>query len=537
MTRQLVTLLAVLLAIPASGNSPPVEPPYFVDLELPDQVPRPSIPFLRFVRADGREVRYYAIGDPYLESAFALLDAYWTAPPESDPSAARPHLKTFLPLELRKLRHEPAELLMRHFAESFYRVRDPKTKLTPYSTTSWSAYPSRNGPLRTYLVYQATDSFHRWFPEDRELLRKYVELAEAILKYGDPCSDATCGMYGSLDVATGEPRDQTARVSDYGQVGIMMTDVSRKTGDMRFAAWAARKQDFIWSTRLSAPLPLFADLYGMTAAVISPREPVTSDTDTLYDVRRLFEMDALTHNAVYRKRAMAVTDFWYERAWNAEWGHFVRKLDRDGSPATDSLYGDGMYNTLWVLIHAYKVTGEPRYLHRVREAFRNLRAMGIDGLMPRYVRQGEMVAERGLATNQAMFIRILLDAYHASGDSTFLCDAEHLADSILADQGQALPNAATRGFAGDALLRLAAARAPIGRLDVTLPAPGTPLRIRSASGTALFETVVPSDLATVYAPQGKYVVEIGRGEAKCVHAIALPSRAILNSPQEGLDRK
>jgi hypothetical protein len=500
MNRALAALLLVLCASAASAAEP-----YSVHLELPDFAARPAVPFMRFVRPDGRAVTYYATGDRYLESAFALLDGYWSPPPGHDPAAVRAHLKTFLPLELRTLRHEPAELLMRHFAESFFRTRDSRTKLVPSST---------NGQLRSHLVYQAAATFQRWFPGDRDLLKKNVELAEAMLQYGDPCGGgAECGMYGALDVVSGKSRDRTARVQDYGLVGIMMTGVSAKSGDPRFAAWAARKHDFIWNERFSAPLPLLSDAYHPKGAVTSTREPVTSDTDTLYDVRRLFEMDALLRNPVYRDRAMAVTDLWLARAWNAQWGHFVRKLDRDGAPATDALYGDGMYNTLWVLIHAYEVTGEQRYLQRLREAYANLRMMGVDGLLPRHVRQGEMVAERGLAKNQAMFLEILLAAYEASGDSRFLCDAEQLADSILANPGRAMPDAATRGFAGGALLRLAAARHPIRRLDVRLAAPPAPLTIRSASGALLFSTVVPTEIATVYAPYG--VIARCAGDVLC----------------------
>jgi hypothetical protein len=511
-----------------------IEPPYSTELESPDQVPRPPIPFMSFVRPDGRTVTYYAAGDRYLEQAFALLDRYWSPLPGLDPAAVRTHSKYYLPLELRKLGHEPAELLMRHYTDSFFRLRNTDTGLLAYSTSSWIKYPRRTGQLRPYLAYQIPVYFRKWFPDDRQLVWRTAELAEGILKYGDRCGGgAECGMYSSIDVTTAKPVTEVSRVHEYGHTGIMMADISVATGDPRFAAWAARKQDFIWSQRLAPPLPLMADAYGPNATPMEDAEPDTSDTDTLYNARRLFEMYALTGNETFRERAMALADYWYEHAWKPEWGHFVRKLGLDGKPAADFLYGDSKYNTLWVLIHAYRVTGEQRYLERVREAFTNLRMMGEDGLLPLYVSQGEMDKQRGLSKNQPMFLQILLEAYSASSDSRFLCDAEQLADSILAHPERALHYPSVRAFAGDALLRLAMARTPVHRMDVVLPSPRTRLKITTESGATLLETVVMGDVAAVYAPQGTYVVEAGQGRQKRVQTVALTTSVTLTAECRG----
>src|ERR1044071_7994245 len=114
------------------------------------------------------------------------------------------------------------------------------------------------------------------------------------------------------------------------------------------------------------------------------------------------------------------------------------------------LYGDAMYNTFWVLIHAYRYTGRQAYLDRVKEAWRNLLSMGPAGLPPRHVQRSGLWEERGLARNQSTFIDILLEAYDAGGDSSFLCEAERHADTVLANADFALPNPPARAYAGGA---------------------------------------------------------------------------------------
>lgn len=482
-----------------------VQPAYWSDFEYPDQSPRPPIEFMHFRRPDGTRVAYFAAGDRYLETAFAFLDRYWSPRPEQ-PDLPRGYAKTFLPLALQSLGHEPSTVLMRHFANSFFEGQHPETKLVPFDATSWKQFARERpgGELAGYLVMQVSDHFLRWFPDDPELLARSAALARAVVRYFDGCDgEARCGLHGVVAIETGRPTDSFARVVDYGAMTSMVADAGRRTGDPSLEDWARRKQEFIWTHRLNRELPLFADAYTLDGLASSPSEPLTSDTDTLYNVRRLFQLHATTGDRGYLERALRVTDFWFERAWNPAWGHYVRKLAPDGTQATELLYGDAMYNTFWVAIHAYRNTGQKRYLDRMKVAWRNLVSMGEDGLVPRHVQRSGMWRERGLARNHANFIDILLEAYDASGDSEFLCEAERYADTIIANEERALPNPATRGYAGAALLRLASIRGPVERLEVRLPG-ASRLRVETAGGLRLLDTGIDADLAVIYVPRGDY---------------------------------
>lgn len=481
-----------------------VQPAYWDDFEFPDQSPRPQIEFMRFRRPDGTRVAYFAAGDRYLETAFAFLDRYWGPLPDRA-DTPRGFAKAYLPRALKSLGHEPSVALMRHFATSFFEGQDPETKLVAFDPSSWKSYARerRGGGLTGYQVTQVSDHFLRWFPDDPDLLARSAALARAMVRSFDACGgEARCGIHSVVDSETGKPLRSVARPVDFGAMATMAAYVGRAAGDRSLEEWARRKEEFLWTHRLVPDLPLYADTYS-PEGVVQPDEWVTSDTDTLYNVRRLYQLYEITGDRSYLDRALLVTDFWYERAWSPAFGHFVRKLAPDGTPGTDMLYGDSMYNTLWVLIHAHRYTGEKRYIDRVKVAWRNLVSMGEDGLVPRHVQRSGIWADRGLARNHANFVEILLEAYDASGDSELLCEAERYADTIMANEERALPNPPTRGSAGAALLRLAMARGPVDRLEVAVPG-ASRLRVESADRATLLDTLVDADLAVIYVPRGDY---------------------------------
>jgi hypothetical protein len=258
----------------------------------------------------------------------------------------------------------------------------------------------------------------------------------------------------------------------------------------------------VWQHPQSPTLPLLYEQFVLTQGLERPEEP-SSDTDTLYFVRQLFELCHLTNQPQYCDWAMATTNVWVERAWVPEWGHFVRKLNADGSPAVDSLYGDGKYNTLYILVQAYRVTGDRAYLDRLQLAWNTLRNLGENGLAPEMVRQGSRVADQGLDPQQTIFLDILLEAYAASHDPAFLRAAENLGDRIL-EQGESAMRLES-GQAGVALLKLAQARQAIGRLELGLPTANTHLTL-SHRGQTLLHTQVPGKIAIVYLPQATYTI-------------------------------
>jgi uncharacterized protein YyaL (SSP411 family) len=261
---------------------------------------------------------------------------------------------------------------------------------------------------------------------------------------------------------------------------------------------------------MNPALPILHEQFVLTQARDRPDEP-SSDTDTLYFVRRLFDLFDLTGNVEYRDRALAVTNLWFDRAWNPQWGHFIRKLNPDGTPAVDTLYGDGKYNTLAMLVSAYKVTGDDAYLRRLHLAWHHLVQMGWDGLAPEALQQGIADRAAGLDPQQTIFLDILVEAYEVSGDRAFLQAAETLARAIL-QQGPSVMRLES-GQAGQAFLKLALARHLVNRIVLTLNQPNTPIQIEQ-SGRLILEATPPTTEVVIYLPSGAYQVVRNRDSIK-----------------------
>jgi uncharacterized protein (UPF0297 family) len=288
--------------------------------------------------------------------------------------------------------------------------------------------------------------------------------------------------------------------------------------------WADQKLQFVWQHPQSPTLPLLYEQFVLTQGRDRPEEP-SSDTDTLYFVRQLFALCELTDQPQYCAQALATTDVWVDRAWVPEWGHFVRKLTPDGRPAVDSLYGDGKYNTLAMLVEAYRVTGDRAYLDRLQQAWQTLVRLGENGMAPEMVQRGVAVTDQGLDPQQTLFLEILLEAYAVSNDPAFLAAANALGDTILSQEEVALRLESGQG--GAALLKLALARRPISRLEVRLPHAAAHLTLRREDET-LLQTQVPASVAVFYLPEGTYNLTV---EGK-THGIALwgQQRMVIDMP-------
>jgi rhamnogalacturonyl hydrolase YesR len=224
-------------------------------------------------------------------------------------------------------------------------------------------------------------------------------------------------------------------------------------------------------------------------------------------VRQLFDLHKLTGEKKYLDRAMEVTNIWYEKAWVQRWGHFIRKLNPDGKAAVNQLYGDGKYNTLYILVQAYHATKDPKYIQRFKQAWNNLLTMGKDGFVPECIEQGKMVNKYGLDQQQTIFIDILVSAYEASGDQEILEAAENLGNRIL-QRGEKVMRM-EGGQAGQAFLRLALARQKISRLQVAVGKAGTRMKV-TQNGNRVLEVIVPAEVAVVYLPEGVYNLEVGK---------------------------
>jgi hypothetical protein len=343
-------------------------------------------------------VTYYTAGDEFLTAAFELLEDYWQGIHAESPELVRGHLDNYLPTELQPLQYEPADALMADFAETFFAARHPQSGLIPYAyDTPIPGNPDNpaeadltSGNMQPVGLIARAMEFCHWFPRDRALQNHCAKLARSTIAHFDVSTapEPTHGLWGWVDVASDRaPRNSLTLTQDYGEVAWGMAQLTQQTGDPQFAQWADTKLRFVWEHPMTPALPLLHEQFVLTEARDRPDEP-SSDTDTLYYVRRLFDLYGLTGNVEYRDWALAVTDLWFDRAWNAQWGHFLRKLNADGSPAVDTLYGDGKYNTLHMLVRAYEVTGNGAYLERLQIAWQHLIQMGQNGLAPEAMARG-----------------------------------------------------------------------------------------------------------------------------------------------------
>ncbi|MGP1383664.1 MAG: hypothetical protein ACTS2F_08895 [Thainema sp.] len=464
-------------------------------------------------RPDGTSVTYYAAGDEFLTVAFELLNEYWNGIQTDNPDLVRGYLDAYLPPELQALGYEPADALMADFATAFFTARHSDSGLIPYAydapipsnpSDPAEANLTSGGKQPVSLIARAME-FCNWFNRDRRFQNQCIELAHSTIEQFNVPDEAgkPNGLWGWVDVAGDlASRSSLTLTQDYGEVAWGMAQLSQQTSDPQFEQWADEKLQFVWQHPMHPELPILHEQFVLTQALERPDEP-SSDTDTLYFVRRLFDLYQLTGQLEYRDWAMAVTDLWFEQAWNPQWGHFVRKLNPDGTPAVDTLYGDGKYNTLYMLVKAYEVTGDVAYLERLKLAWNNLVQMGQQGLAPAAIRQGNWDSKAGLDTQQTIFLDILVKAYEASRDRTFLTAAETLGQAIL-QQGPSVMRLES-GQAGHAFLKLALARQPISRVELTLSQPNESLQINQA-GEIILQTTPPTTEVIVYMPSNSYEV-------------------------------
>ena len=475
--------------------------------------------------ADGKKKAYYAVGDEFLTTGLDLINQYWSEIAKTGKHLLLGHLDNYLPIALKSLDHEPAEAMMHSFADYFFAARNPNTGLIPFSYDSWldKSQTMRTKNKQPVALIAKGVEICQWFPDDLNLQKECVDLAVDTITHFDgegwsglPTmpnhrvdfnSGNISGLWGWVDVQTGgEPSILLTLTHDYGAVANALAYLSQKIGNPQLMQWVDQKLEFVWQNRINEQLPLLNEQFILTKALLRPEE-MSSDTDTLYYVRQLFNLYKRTGKEKYRDWAIAVTNLWYEKAWNEEWGHFIRKLNPDGTPAVNTLYGDGKYNTLYILVHAYEVTQDPKYLDRFKQAWNNLLQMGNRGLVPEYIKQGKMVEEYGLDKQQSIFLDLLAAAYEVSGDQEILEAAEDLGKRIIAEGESVMRMEGSQ--AGNAFLRLALARQKIRRLEVTLGETNMPLRLKQNDKKVL-EVIVPAEVAVVYLPEGAYELEVGK---------------------------
>jgi hypothetical protein len=459
----------------------------------------------RFTRPDGAVVTTWAAGDTFLVEGLRLADRYWSGIARRGRRQVLGSLDAYLPRLLAD--DEAARAMMRGFAESFFAARDPGTGLIPYSYDVPHALAGgRTGGRQPVDLVFAAMELQRWFPDDSALLARARGLGDATIAAFDVPG---AGVWGWADVRGAAPPLPGVHPAQLGRMAEGMVRLSAATGDSRYRDWAVAKLRWARSTRGASRL---------VCGTFTPRARVETDaglcdTDLLYLTRRLFAIARLTGDGELRAWALADADAWYAGGWLARYGHFARRLRPDGSAATEALYGDAKYNTLRVMVDAYRATGNERYLRRLKVAWRALAAAGRGGLAPDRLVAGRMEEARGNDPAQTMFLEILLDAYRASGDADFLADARALGHAILRRGDAAMRMQG--GEAGDAFLRLAAASGQLRRVEVALDGPAA--RVTVAAGRAVTVDVRgPRAVAIIYLPRRSGVVLRASGGARVV---------------------
>lgn len=462
-----------------------------------------------YLRPDNRVEAYLATGDPYLEYGLSQIDQYWST---IDPALLRGYVDVMLPSTLRVLDHNAARAMMARFRTYLEGQRNAQTGLIPYSHFGEDNIGGVDRANRqTLRMVARMAEFAEWFPSDVNTLATLRAMADATIEHFDytEANGQPAGVTNWVRVDQPDDYAQSYLTQDLGYAAYGVAVAGLATGDRRYLDWARQKIDFVWANRTNPPLPLIPEILTGTSWNITGEDSFTSDSDTLYFVQELFKLYALTNDPVYKDRGLAVADWWYEHAWMPQYGHFSRKLNRsDGMMHKADLYGDAKHNLLFALVGAYQFSGDTKYLTRVKEAYRNLRAAGQDGFIPRTIFEGQMVVEDGPDRHQSYYIELLVYAYEVSGDREFLTMAEEFAQHLLSKRPDLIRQASGQG--GTAYLRLAMARNEIERLEVDFQTCGAPVNhvVLKQNGVTVLDRMVAADVAVIYIPAGNYEVQI-----------------------------
>lgn len=380
----------------------------------------------------------------------------------------------------------------------------------------------------------------------------------------------------------GFPDSWWVMVGGYGAVAQAFVHLSKVSGEPLYAAFAGQINEGLWQARLNHATYLMPD-------TVTPRGPLpgdqalidqqwqyTHDTDCLYWARALFDAYGLVRGAMptlaltpeenqlcdpadatpdpldtlqwrirqrrqkvstllqsefpdrYLGMALGLTLDWIRYGWHPYHQQFIRKIAHDGTPGATVIYGDGKWNTLHILLEAYRYTHDSFYLDIFDQAWQQWKRLAaqLGGLFPERMENGILPtppipskcwvshpAPDNVECYQEFFLNVIVSAYQLTVAAQaprpdYLVDAQTLADKIKAKHqaGRDYYQHA-HGVLGSALVRLALAQGKLHRIGLNLSdGPVTKLSIQPASGEMIEIKVKGHQRVVIYMDEGAYQV-------------------------------
>jgi hypothetical protein len=238
--------------------------------------------------------------------------------------------------------------------------------------------------------------------------------------------------------------------------------------------------------------------------------------------------------AKYLGMALGLTLDWIKYGWRPKWGHFVNRLSFDGTSQSNSQIGsDSKYNTLQMLVDAYRFTYDDFYLRIFDAAWATFEQLGADGRLggffPETVFEGHLVGGCtgfGEELNvddpnfyscwdprQDVFLEIRVRAYLATvaagqPRAEYLESAQAFANRIIDHEAQRV----AVGCDGIAFLRLALATGTLRRIQFTIWEDAVALTCETDGGASPAARSDGSAFrrAVFYMDPGEYVVHYRR---------------------------
>jgi hypothetical protein len=241
--------------------------------------------------------------------------------------------------------------------------------------------------------------------------------------------------------------------------------------------------------------------------------------------------------ARYLGIALATTLEWIRWGWLKDRGknHFVRKIHHDGTlPTPHTLYGDGVYNTLRMLVNAYRYTHDGFYLDLFGRMLYQLRKVSYDepevlvpfppnldldakyffhGLFPTTLIDGALGLPAESRRSQEVALDLVVRAFAASQEAmaprpTLWQAAEEMAQRIIELDNQGYGQVVYSGYNGvlhNAMVNLARRPGTLRRIGFDLQTAGRTLTFDGV-GIESLVLVVPQQRAVVYMDDGAYQI-------------------------------